>query len=56
MGTSVKLIDATYGHLAQDAEDQDRTLMDAYDVASNGCGHVVDTRSVVGGVGEGPAA
>jgi integrase len=55
MGTSVKMIDATYGHLAQDAEDQDRTLMDAYDAASNGCGHAVGTRSVVGGEAEGLA-
>jgi hypothetical protein len=31
MGTSVQMIDTTYGHLAQDAEDQDRALLDAYD-------------------------
>ena len=31
MGTSVQMIDATYGHLARDAEDQDRGLLDAYD-------------------------
>jgi hypothetical protein len=30
MGTSVQMIDRTYGHLAQDAEDQDRELLDAY--------------------------
>jgi hypothetical protein len=29
----VKMVDATYGHLAQDAEDQDRSLLDAYDAA-----------------------
>jgi hypothetical protein len=30
------------GHLAQDAEDQDRSLLDAYDAAArNGSGHVV---------------
>jgi hypothetical protein len=40
MGTSVQLIDQTYGHLARDAEDQDRGLLDAYD---NGRGHVVGT-------------
>jgi integrase len=44
MDTSVKMIDATYGHLAQDAEDQDRGLLDAYDAASrNGSGHAVGT-------------
>jgi hypothetical protein len=44
MGTSVKMIDATYGHLAQDAEDQDRDLLDAYDAAvGNGSGHAVGT-------------
>jgi hypothetical protein len=40
MGTSVQMIDATYGHLARDAEDQDRDLLDAYDAAN---GHVVGT-------------
>ena len=45
MGTSVQMIDATYGHLARDAEDQDRGLLDAYDSAENGRGHVVGTIS-----------
>ena len=31
MGTSVRIIDATYGHLVRDADDQDRDLLDAYD-------------------------
>jgi integrase len=31
MGTSLAMIDATYGHLASDAEDQERALLDAYD-------------------------
>jgi hypothetical protein len=31
MGTSLAMIDATYGHLAPDAEDQERALLDAYD-------------------------
>ena len=31
MGTSVKMIDRTYGHLAPDAEEQERLLLDAYD-------------------------
>lgn len=39
MGTSVQMIDATYGHLAQDAEDQDRGLLDAYDGRNGACGH-----------------
>jgi hypothetical protein len=39
------MIDRTYGHLAQDAEDQDRGLLDAYDAATrNGSGHVVGTQ------------
>jgi integrase len=42
MGTSVQMIDQTYGHLARDAEDQDRGLLDAYD---NGRGHVVGTEN-----------
>ena len=45
MGTSVAMIDQTYGHLARDAEDQDRGLLDAYDSATrNGTGHVVGTK------------
>lgn len=31
MGTSVQMIDRTYGHLAQDAVEHDRALLDAYD-------------------------
>jgi integrase len=46
MGTSVQMIDATYGHLARDAEDQDRDLLDAYDDAN---GHVVGTELTGGG-------
>jgi integrase len=33
MGTSVEMIDRTYGHLAADAEEYERALLDAYDVA-----------------------
>ena len=40
MGTSVPVIDATYGHLAIDADGNDRDLLDAYDAAR---GHVVGT-------------
>jgi integrase len=43
MGTSVQMIDATYGHLARDAEDQDRDLLDAYDGQNGAGGHVVGT-------------
>jgi integrase len=45
MGTSVRMIDATYGHLAQDAEDQDRGLLDAYDGQNGAGGHDVGTNS-----------
>lgn len=43
MGTSVQMIDATYGHLARDAEDQDRELLDAYDASMDGRGRAVGT-------------
>jgi len=44
MGTSLQMIDATYGHLARDAEEQDRGLLDAYDLAAGSTsGHVVGT-------------
>lgn len=45
MGTSVQMIDATYGHLASDADDYDRGLLDAYDEAEAASGHVVGTMS-----------
>jgi hypothetical protein len=45
MGTSAQMIDQTYGHLARDAEDQDRGLLDAYD---NGRGHVGANNSASG--------
>jgi integrase len=34
MGTSLQMIDQTYGHLAPDAEEQERTLLDAHDSRS----------------------
>ena len=34
MGTSVEMIDRTYGHLLPDAVDHERGLLDAYDAAS----------------------
>lgn len=45
MGTSVQMIDRTYGHLAHDAEDQDRDLLDAYDAGVVASGHVVGTEA-----------
>jgi integrase len=35
MGTSLQMIDQTYGHLAPDAEEQERLLLDAYDSREN---------------------
>ena len=44
MGTSVQMIDRTYGHLALDAEEHDRALLDKFDARPEGvCGHVVGT-------------
>jgi hypothetical protein len=34
MGTSVAMIDTTYGHLAPDAEERERELLDACDAAA----------------------
>jgi hypothetical protein len=31
MGTSLAMIDATYGHFAPDADERERVLLDAYD-------------------------
>jgi integrase len=36
MGTSVEMIDRTYGHLAPDAESYECDLLDAYDARENG--------------------
>ena len=44
MGTSVQIIDSTYGHLAHDADDHDRGVLEAFDAGPhNGCGHDVGT-------------
>jgi integrase len=44
MGTSVQMIDQTYGHLAHDADDHDREAFEAFDNGPrNGNGHVVGT-------------
>jgi hypothetical protein len=39
MGTSVRMIDASYGHLVRDADDQDRSLLGAYDDLRARSGH-----------------
>jgi hypothetical protein len=44
LGASLQMIDRTYGRLAQDAENQDRELLNAYDAATRSAsGHVVGT-------------
>jgi integrase len=44
MGTSVAMIDRTYGHLAAGADDYERDLLDTFDRGGRGpLGHVVDT-------------
>jgi hypothetical protein len=45
MGTSVLMIDRTYGHLAHDAEDHDRGLPEAFDATERARGHVVGTEN-----------
>jgi hypothetical protein len=35
MGTSVEMIDKTYGHLLPDAVDYERGLLDAFDAREN---------------------
>jgi integrase len=54
MGTSVEMIDRTYGHLAQDSADQDRDLLDAYDGDNGGGGHALGTNSDEGDACDGP--
>jgi integrase len=39
MGTSVEMIDRTYGHLAPDAEEYERSLLNAYDARGEAFGH-----------------
>jgi hypothetical protein len=45
MGTSVAMIDATYGHLAPDAEEYERGLLvlDAYDAKTQASGQLSGT-------------
>lgn len=56
MGTSVQVIDMTYGHLARDADDQDPELLEAFDAASETNGHVVGTKSAETDIPEEEAA
>jgi integrase len=56
MGTSVLMIDRTYGHLARDAEEQDRGLLEAFDATDRARGHVVGTESTAGDLDERAAA
>lgn len=44
MGTSVQMIENTYGHLAQDADEYERTLLDAWDAVGGALGSAADGR------------
>ncbi len=48
MGTSVPMIDRTYGHVAAGADDYERDLLDAYDRRSNSNGRCVGAGSETG--------
>lgn len=48
MGTSLAMIDATYGHLAPDAEEQERALLDAFDAVDAGAAGENYSRSASG--------
>jgi hypothetical protein len=37
------MIDRTYGHLAHDAEEHDRLMLEAFDATDRARGHVVGT-------------
>jgi integrase len=43
MGTSVKQIDDTYGHLLPDAADHERTMLDTFDARTDTFGHLAGT-------------
>lgn len=48
MGTSVKMIDDTYGHLAHDADSHDREALEAFDAGEKPTnGHVVGTEDAI---------
>ena len=42
MGTSLAMIDATYGHLAPDADERERALLDDYDARGLGSAVALD--------------
>ena len=39
------MIDRTYGHLAHDAEEHDRLMLEAFDATDRARGHVVGTET-----------
>jgi len=44
MGTSLEMIDQTYGHLAPDADDSELGLLNAFDARVSATrGHLLDT-------------
>lgn len=45
MGTSVEMIDRTYGHLAPDAKDYERGLLDAWDAENEALGQLSGTEN-----------
>ena len=45
MGTSVEMIDRHYGHLAPEAEDYERRLLDAYDAKTEALGRGLGSES-----------
>jgi hypothetical protein len=50
MGTSVAMMEKTYGHLCKDADDEDRELMDAHAARTGGLaglGRLVDVGPAV---------
>ena len=46
MGTSLDMIDRTYGHLAPDAEAVELALLNAYDAQKEAFGHGVGTERI----------
>ena len=47
MGTSLDMIDRTYGHLAPDAEAVELALLNAYDAQKEAFGHGVGTERIL---------
>ena len=46
MGTSVKMIDRTYGHLVAGADAYERQLLDAFDEAPERLGRYLDAEAI----------